>query len=129
MTDPGGVEVLRPANRDSASVAPGLSPFAPTLAAAEATSSALTGPAPPRSQAFPGSAKTLRARARGSLGRRLVGRLIDRASRASGRPAGYSPARLAPWRWRWRFEKLPRRERRRRDIASARIRRGVDGDK
>ena len=63
-----------------------------------ATPSALTGPAPLQSRAFPTSANNLRARARGSLARRLYGRLIRKAWQASGRRAGRSPARLVPLR-------------------------------
>ena len=66
------------------------------IAAEGLTPNTLTAPAPPRSQAFPASAKSLRARARGWLARRLGGRSIGRASRAKGRPAARSPARLVP---------------------------------
>jgi hypothetical protein len=63
-----------------------------------ATPSALAGPAPLQFRAFPTSANNLRARARGSLARRLYGRLIRKAWQASGRRAGRSPARLVPLR-------------------------------
>jgi hypothetical protein len=66
------------------------------------TPSALTGPAPLRSEAFPALAESLRVRARGSLWRRLDRRLVGRAWRAQARPAARSCASPASSRHRWR---------------------------
>ena len=66
-------------------------------------------PAPRRSRAFPASAKSLRARARGRRGLRQGGRSIGRAWRARAPRAVRSCACLAAVRPRWRSGAPPRR--------------------
>jgi hypothetical protein len=61
------------------------------------TPNALGAPALRRSQAFPASAKSPRAPARGWLARRSGGRSNGKAWRPSRTPAGRSRARLACW--------------------------------